>query len=369
MSKKLVITGAAGLLGWHTEWRFKSTGEYEVQPLDRDAFNDDAKLEGALKGADAVIHLAGINRDDDNALEFGNIDLAKRLVAALERTDVKPHVIYSNSLHRTVDNHYGRGKAGVNSVLAAWAASISAPYTELVLPHVFGEGGKPFYNSGVHTFCKLIVDGEKLEINPEGRFELLHAGAVAERCIEIIESGETGERVLAGEPIAVPVLAEKLQAMHESYISGVVPDLRNALDLALFNTLRSFLYPEHYPQMLTLHRDNRGSLFEAEKNHNGGQAFLSTTKPGITRGNHYHFNKIERFLVVNGRASIEIRKLGSDVVKSFEVSGDQPCYIDMPTLHTHSITNIGDTEMLTLFWSHEIFDPETPDTFAQPVRN
>ena len=124
---------------------------------------------------------------------------------------------------------------------------------------------------------------------------------------------------------------------------------------------------DYYPVKLNLRTDARGGLFEAVKTHQGGQTFLSTTHPGITRGRHYHHHKVERFLVVSGQAEIRIRRLFEADVKVFKVSGVEPCFIDMPTFHTHEITNVGDTDLLTLFWSHEIFDPSHPDTYSEPV--
>ena len=139
------------------------------------------------------------------------------------------------------------------------------------------------------------------------------------------------------------------------------------MDLDLFNTYRSYLYPRHYPVTLPLHSDARGHLYEAVKSLHGGQCFISTTKPGITRGNHYHTRKLERFLVLNGDAVIRIRKLLTGDIVEFKVSGAAPQYIDMPTFCTHDITNMGQSDLMTLFWAHEIFDPQRSDTIREPV--
>jgi len=170
-------------------------------------------------------------------------------------------------------------------------------------------------------------------------------------------------------PMRVSELLDRLSAFDQNYRGQLIPDVREPIDLYLFNTYRSYLFPHHYPVDLQLHEDMRGGLFEAIKSYNGGQCFLSTTKPGITRGNHYHTAKIERFLVVGGNGLIRIRKLFSEDISEFEVAGDRPQYIDIPTLHTHNITNVGESDMTTLFWSHEIFDPESPDTFPEPVQH
>lgn len=366
---KIVITGANGLLGHHGHCYLRAMEQYrhDIVALDRALFNNDTKLEQAVANADAVIHCAGINRDRDEVVEAGNIELAKRLVFALERTGATPHVFYANTTQRERDNAYGRGKAGAHRVFSEWSESHRTLYTELVLPHVFAEGGRPFYNSAVLTFCYQIANGEDLSINGQGMLELVHAQDIAAAIVDNLERGRGGELRIKGCEISVAEAAGKLITMHRSYSEGIIPDLRDRFDLQLFNTLRSFMYPAFYPRMLKLHTDDRGSLFEAVKNRNGGQAFLSTTKPGITRGNHYHFDKVERFLVVKGQAVIRIRRLLDDHVEEFHVSGEAPAFVDMPTLHTHSITNTGDDELLTMFWSHEIFDPQQPDTYFEPV--
>ena len=366
---KVVVTGSAGMLGEHMLHHLRAAGfgSSDVVAVDRSAFSDDGFLSKALDNCDVVVHLAGINRASDEDLERGNIEIASRLVGVMKASNTRPHLVYSNTLHESADNSYGRGKRGAHACFSQWANSEGAKYSELILPHVFGEFGKPFYNSGVHTFCHQLVNNEQPEINPDGQFSLLHAGDVAEQVLQVIRGGSTGRLVLKGETITVPEVVGRLQSMYESYTNNVIPAFTSRLNLQLFNVLRSFMYPDYYPVSLTLHTDNRGSLFEAVKTGHGGQAFLSTTKPGITRGNHFHFEKIERFLVVSGEAVIRIRRLGTDDVKEFHVSGETPCFVDMPTLHTHSITNTGDSELLTMFWSHEIFDPEKPDTYAEMV--
>ncbi|WP_419308082.1 NAD-dependent epimerase/dehydratase family protein [Chromohalobacter israelensis] len=366
---KIVITGANGLLGRHVHLHLRAQEAYrdELVLLDRDKFNDDVQFLDALSGAECVIHCAGINRDSDDRVENGNRELADRLRHALQESGASPHVFYANTVQRNRDVPYGRGKLAAHQIFAEWAEQTDARYTELVIPHVFGEGGRPNYNSAIHTFCHQLAQGDDLAINGGGQLELLHAQDIAAAIVAAFERGQTGELRLQGRSMSVATAAGKLVDMHRSYTSDVIPDLRDTLDLQLFNTLRSFLYPGYYPKALKLHSDDRGALFEGVKNHNGGQAFLSTTKPGITRGNHYHFNKVERFLVVKGQAVIRIRRLLDDRVEEFHVSGDSPCYIDMPTLHTHSITNTGNEDLLTMFWSHELFDPQNPDTYFEPV--
>ncbi|KAA3652436.1 MAG: NAD-dependent epimerase/dehydratase family protein [Proteobacteria bacterium] len=364
---KIGITGAEGLLGFHLRARLQALGGHEVRLANRATFSTEASLDAFVNGLDGLAHFAGMNRGEEHEVEAVNAALAEALVAAMRRTCSAPTVVFSNSTHVDRDTGYGRGKRRAAEVLGAWATDCGVSFTDLVLPHVFGEFGKPFANSVVSTFCWQLANGETPEIHVDGLLELVHAQAVAERCLSAMQSSENGRVRMAGEPIQVSGLLERLNALHAQYGAQIVPALNDPLTLRLFNTLRAYLFPKHYPVPLQLHTDNRGSLFEAVKTHQGGQTFLSTTRPGITRGNHFHLRKVERFLVVSGDAEICLRKLFSDEVVRFRVSGAAPCYIDMPTFHTHSITNVGSTEVVTLFWANEIFDPADPDTYAEAV--
>lgn len=367
-SGTIVITGASGLLGTHLRYRLHALPcRWNVISLDHGQFNDDVRLRDALASADAVIHCAGINRDEDAALERGNERLAQRLVDMLRQTSSTSYLCYANSIQCHADNPYGRGKMAAHRIFHDWSQSTNVTYCELVLPHIFGEGGRPYYNSAVSTFCHQLSIGESLSINGKGALELIHAQDVVATIIDALECTRAGTLRVRGKPMSVAGVAGKLIEMHASYINDVIPDLRNVFDLHLFNTLRSYMFPDFYPRSLLLHTDERGSLFEAVKGRNGGQVFLSTTRPGITRGNHFHIDKVERFLVIKGRATIRLRRVFDDHVLEFSVSGERPEFIDMPTFYTHSITNVGEDELLTLFWSHEIFDVNNPDTFYEPV--
>lgn len=366
---KIVLTGADGLVARHVHCTLHTLAAYRdnINPINRTQFNNPHDLGVALQDSDVVIHCAGINRSTPEQLENGNRLIAEQLVNTLELLGSTPHIFYTNTTHSERDDPYGRGKSAANMVFFKWADKHHAKYTELILPHIFGEGGKPNYNSAIHTFCQQLTRGEILSVNPTGILELLHAQDVAKSIIKAIEEEHDGTLRLNGAQISVFDVAEKLTKMYEDYVNDLIPDLRNTLDLQLFNTLRSFLYPKYYPKSLIQHCDRRGTLFEAVKSLNGGQTFLSYTNPGITRGDHFHLKKFERFLVLHGEAIIRIRRLFDSHTDEFYVSGSSPSFIDIPTLHTHNITNVGNEKLLTLFWSNEIFNPEIPDTFFEPV--
>lgn len=370
---KIVITGAGGLIGWHAAVRVHAANcaarfdgtdaPYDLVVLDHADFDDDAALHAAIRGADAVLHFAGVNRAPEDVVEAANPAIARRLALACSTIESRPHVVYANSTHATSDTPYGRSKRIAGEILSG----IGGRYSDLVLPHIFGEGARPRYNNVTATFIEAVIAGEAPEINPEGRVSLLHAGAAAQAALDAITKAQTGTLRPASRDIAVTELFDLLQQFHANYQANIYPDLGDPFTVALFNSYRAALYPSGFPRPLKQNTDARGTLFEAVKGGGGGQTFLSTTQPGITRGDHFHLNKVERFLVVQGEAMIRIRKVLSDEVWEYRVSGDAPAPVDMPTLHTHSIENIGDTELLTLFWTHDLFDPASPDTFADKV--
>jgi len=371
---KIVITGAAGLIGWHAAARlhaqncgarFRGEAEpYKLVTLGHADFENPQQLKNALEGADAVLHFAGVNRASDEEVESGNPRIAQILADMCKELGVKPHIAYANSTHAVSDTPYGRSKRIAGEILERAATK----YTNLILPHIFGECARPFYNNVTATMIHQILAGENPTVNPEGKVQLLHAGAAAQAAIDAVVNGQTGDIVPEPRPMTVPNLLEKLQEFHRNYYENKFPDLTDPFDLALFNTYRAADYPNGFPRVLKLNADPRGTLFEATKSlGGGGQTFMSWTEPGITRGDHFHLGKVERFLVVKGEANIRIRKVLSDEVWEYKVSGDAPAAVDMPTMHTHSIENTGDTPLLTLFWTHDLFDPQAPDTFADPV--
>ena len=364
---KIGITGIDGLLGWHLRAYLHGGRKATVRGVDRPTYSDPRSLADFVQDVDAVVHLAGVNRGNDAELEETNIDLTNRLIAACEKTGSKPHIVFASSTHADRDTAYGRSKRACAAKFRQWSDKNRANFTNLVLPHVFGEFGKPFYNSVVSTFCYQIANREAPTIVTDGDLELVHTQEVATRILQVIGKGESGDNREQGRSIKVSELLAKLNEIARLYNCQIVPDLRDLLDLRLFNTFRSYLFPKYYPVTLSVHADSRGALFEAVKSRNAGQMFFSTTKPGVTRGNHYHTRKFERFLVTSGEAVIRLRKLFSGEIVEFRVSGSNPQYIDMPTFYIHNITNIGSTDLVTVFWAHEIFDKDDSDTYPESV--
>ncbi|MBC7782018.1 MAG: SDR family oxidoreductase, partial [Proteobacteria bacterium] len=302
--------------------------------------------------------------------------LARALVDALRALDATPHLVFANSTHALADGAndavgastpYARSKREATAILGEWASATGARYADIGFPHLFGECGRPFYNSAIATFCHQLAHSEAPRIVVDAELELLHAQRACDAMLDVIDAGTVGTSAPPGARMRVSEALQRLRALDATYADGTLPSFPTGFELDLFNTLRAYRFPHRYPVATGLRSDARGRLFEAVKTGHGGQCFASWTHPGIVRGNHFHRRKIERFLVASGEASIRVRRLFSSEVHTFDVNGETPVFIDMPTLHTHDIRNTGMGELFTLFWSHEIFDARAPDTYAEAV--
>jgi UDP-2-acetamido-2,6-beta-L-arabino-hexul-4-ose reductase len=350
----IAVTGAGGFLGWHTRVLARALGLPDPVPAGRLDAPD--VLASRLDGAERVVHLAGVNRGDVTQ----NVELARALVEGLKRCATPPKtVVFANSVQAGNGTPYGDAKAEAAQVLAEATRWSGSSFVDLRLPNLFGEHGRPHYNSVVATFCRMLATGGEPHIEQDRPLELLHAGDAAALLL--------GREAPAAQRRTVRQLADRLGYFAALYRVGDLPDLVDRFDVRLFNTYRSHCFPGN-AVALKRHADDRGELFEAVRAHGGGGAtFCSATNPGVTRGQHFHLAKVERFLVLRGEAEIRMRRLLHDDVVSFRVCGAKPTVIDMPTMWAHSITNVGDGELLTLFWSNQILDPANPDTFAEPV--
>ncbi|HLM76381.1 MAG TPA: NAD-dependent epimerase/dehydratase family protein [Polyangiaceae bacterium] len=367
--RRVGITGAGGLLGWHLRARLHARGEVSIVPIHTEAFSDEAALRDLIASCDVLVHCACKITGEGEEILRVNKEIDERLTSALDAAGRPIPLVFASSTHVERATPYGEAKRRSEAHLARWAEARGAPKTSLLFSNIFGEGGRPFHNSVVATFCHQVARGLEPTIFTDAELTLIHAQDAAGEIIEAMEGGGPNVRRPGGTRKRVSEILQAIREIDGEYrASGVVPDLRDPFRLSLFNTYRSHLFPDAYPTPLALREDARGALFEAVKTRHGGQAFLSTTKPGITRGNHFHLRKLERFCVVKGSAVIRIRRLFSDKIHAFEVSGNTPVVIDIPTLHSHTIQSTSDEELLTLFWSSEIYNPADPDTYAEPVQ-
>lgn len=361
---RILLTGAAGFLGWHTRVRLHAQGGHTVIPITRETW---PTIPSAVTEADAIIHIAGVNRAADDAdVLHGNVALAETLGAAM---DIRPglRVVYANSTQSGNGTPYGRGKAQALDVLTEAARRSGGSVVDVRLPNLFGEHGRPHYNSFVASFVDACVRDEVPHIQ-DNDVRLLHAQDAAQILIDALTS--TQVRV-EPDPASRSVreVWQLLTEFRDAYATGDFPDLSTGFRVDLFNTYRAALIPHAYPIHLIPHTDDRGTFVETVRSHGGeGQSSISTTAPGVTRGEHFHLRKIERFAVVHGQATVALRRMFTDEVLTFSVNGSAPVAIDMPTGWAHNITNTGEGTLITQFWSDELFRPAAPDTFAEPVR-
>ncbi|AZQ76775.1 SDR family oxidoreductase [Flaviflexus ciconiae] len=362
---EVALTGARGFLGWHAKVALRESNTFAREiPV---GTNFDLKsATNAVTGVSRLIHIAGVNRATDNEVQDGNVLFAKQIAEALRNSESPPSVIaYANSSQAGNGTVYGEAKAKAGDILASVASELDLKYVDLRLPNLFGEHGRPFYNAVTATFSHLLARGEAPTVEHDKQLTLLHAqnaadlltGAASEESQSALEIKET-----------VSGLLSRLTGFADIYQTGEIPDITNRFDRDLFNTYRSFTFDSLTPISLARHADNRGAFFEIIRSHGGsGQSSFSTTVPGITRGDHFHRRKVERFTVLAGQATIAMRRLFTEEVHTFEVTGDTPMAIDMPTMWAHKITNTGDDLLYTSFWTNDIFDPVNPDTIAERV--
>ena len=367
------ITGQSGFIGSYLYNYIKLFPEnYEVIDFDRDFFNDDIALQTFVSKCHVVVHLAGVNRHNSaEMIHDANINLATQLIKALECTGSKPFVIYSSSVQEHQENIYGKAKKEARLLFEQWAGKHGAEFCGMIIPNVFGPFGNPFYNSVIATFSYQLTHGVIPKIETDKNLPLIYVGELVEKIRIIIDekSGGASQEIPETNLIKVSEVLDKLTVFKTMYLDkNTIPKLSNVFEINLFNTFRSYIdIGQKYPVPLQVNMDNRGYLVEIIKEFTGGQSFFSITKPSITRGNHYHTRKIERFCVLKGEALIKLRKVGSDVVCELYVSGAMPTTIDIPIWYVHNITNTGKDELLTLFWCNEVFDVNDTDTYFEIV--
>jgi UDP-2-acetamido-2,6-beta-L-arabino-hexul-4-ose reductase len=366
------ITGQNGFIGKHLKNTLELLHDnFEVIPFERNYFETSTILQEFVRKCDVIVHLAGLNRhEDEQEIYNKNIDLARTLIEACTRTDSLPHIIFSSSTQEDSDNLYGQSKKIAHELFTDWAKSESTSYTGLIIPNVFGPFGQPFYNSVVATFCHQLTHNENPVIKKDGNLRLIYVSELVEEIVKHIFSKTDGKIYVPHTfEIKVSDLLFKLNSYKEDYLEkGIIPNITEVFNRNLFNTFLCYIdFDNFFPFHLTKHTDDRGSFVETVKLHTGGQVSFSSTVPGITRGNHFHTRKAERFAVISGKAKIEFRKVDCDKVYSFELDGDSPSFVDMPIWYTHNITNIGKETLLTIFWINEHYNPEDGDTYFVEV--
>jgi UDP-2-acetamido-2,6-beta-L-arabino-hexul-4-ose reductase len=376
--KKIGITGEAGFVGYHLYQTLQLDDSVKLVPFKREWFEAPERLATFVNDCDTIVHLAAMNRHEDPQVIYDtNVDLVKRLIEACNLAAGETHVLFSSSTQEDQDNLYGQSKKEGKRLLTAWAENSNGTFTSLKVPNVFGPFGKPNYNSVVATFCHKVAHGETPSILKDGEVGLIYINQLVKEIVGAIKSKDNSaifgkssyELSIAPQyHVQVSELLDRLNQYKSDYIEqGIFPDLSDGFGKDLFNTFRCYVPADHYPVLYTKHTDPRGSFVEIARTQTSGQFSFSTTVSGITRGNHFHTRKAERFAVISGKALIQLRKIGTDEVIDYYLDGENPSYVDMPIWYTHNIKNIGDSELITLFWINEPYNPDDADTYFENV--
>ncbi len=370
--KRILVTGAKGFIGRNLCARLIRTNGLEVFSYDRD--NEEVELEEWLNRADIVFHLAGINRPRNvEEYEKGNSVFTSRICEILRQLGRTPKIVMSSSIQAELDNPYGVSKRRAEEYLRAFSQETGASISIYRLKNVFGKWCRPEYNSVTATFCHNIANDMPISISdPRREIELMYIDDLVERFLEELDGSKGLETCFAPDTvpstrITLGELAGRIQTFHEMRTNLMTPDFSERFNQCLYATYLSYVKPEMLEYGLEVKADPRGSLAEFIKSRHFGQIFVSHTHPGITRGNHYHHTKTEKFFVIAGQGLIRMRHIEDYDVREYRVSGTDYRVIDIPPGYTHSISNIGEGEMITLFWANEVFDPNHPDTYYLEV--
>jgi len=369
---KALVTGAGGFIGRHVVEALRRQPGMEV--MEFDVQHPPPVLAEALAQADFIFHLAGVNRPQNvSEFETGNAGFTEELCARLTQLGRQPIFVLSSSIQAGLDNPYGVSKRLAEEALAHWTSSAGGRAVIFRLKNVFGKWCRPNYNSVTATFCHNIAHDLPITIADAQRdLDLVYVDDVVAAFLSVMNQRPASgvcefREVERSFKVTLGDLAARIRSFRESRRTLVLPSLEDEFNKRLYATYLSYLDGADFAYSLDIKTDNRGNLAEFMKSAQFGQIFVSRTKSGITRGNHYHHTKTEKFLVLEGEAVIRFRHIAGQEILEHRVAGKDLKVVDIPPGYTHSIENVGSTEMLVLFWASEIFDPQRPDTFAMPV--
>ena len=369
---KILITGSNGFIAKNLIEHLKRDESLQLYLFSKkDSLNI---LETYAKEADFIFHLAGVNRPKDiNEFYEGNSNLTKTIVQILKENNKNTPILLSSSTQSELDNDYGKSKLKAENILIDYSQSTQAKIFIYKLPNVFGKWSKQNYNSVISTWCYNIANDLNIQINDEKvELNLVYVDDVIKSFIEQLNVYKIENYYVEIETIYKKTLGEirdLLFAFKENRVNLIIPNVASGFERALYGTYLSYLPTDNFSYTLKGHKDDRGTFYEILKTLDSGQFSLSTTLPGITRGNHYHHTKNEKFLVVHGQALIEFRHIVTNEIISHEVSDKKMEIVEMIPGYTHNIKNTGDYEMVLFIWANESFDQNNPDTYFLEVRN
>jgi UDP-2-acetamido-2,6-beta-L-arabino-hexul-4-ose reductase len=364
----VAVTGAAGFIGRNLVVRLEELG-YDVRQITRASTVEET--EAALAAVDAVFHLAGAVRPLDPGEFVRTAAFANRVAAEIAKSGRRPLVVYSSSRKASEDTDFGRCVRACEEAILGLGERGEANVAVYRLPNVFGKWARPDYNSCVATFCHNLARGLPIRIDdPAAPLSLLYVDDLIEQWRALMDRPPPANGYLEAEQVwdtTVGELAATLSVFAQGRRGGQIENVGSGLLRALYATFIAALPTEAFSYPLVAHTDPRGSFAEVFKTRGGGQVSVLTAQPGVTRGGHYHHTKVEKFLVVSGRARFRFRHIRSDETFELTTSGEEPVVVETIPGWTHDITNVGDGVMVSLLWASEIFDRSRPDTVPMPL--
>lgn len=368
---KILVTGAKGFIGKNLIATLEQLEGMEIYQYDIDT--DKLRLDIYTKDCEFVFHLAGVNRPQ-NVEEFmvGNFGFTSELLESLKNNNNNCPVLITSSTHAVLDNPYGQSKKEAEDLLFSYGKETGTKVLVYRLPNLFGKWCRPNYNSGVATFCNNIAHDLPIKVNdPNVIMNLVYIDDVVEELINALNGNETREGDYCVVPLVYTIklgeIVELLYSFKNSRVDLSIPYMADDFTKKLYATYLSYLPEEQFSYPLKMNEDNRGSFTEIIRTLERGQISVNISKPGITKGNHWHHTKNEKFLVVSGTGVIRFRKIDSNNIIQYFVNGETLEVVDIPTGYTHNIENLGDSDMVTIMWANECFDPEKPDTYYLEV--
>jgi len=368
---KILVTGAKGFVGKNLIAELTNRGYTQIFEYDLDT--DQVLLDTYTAECGFVFHLAGVNRpQDESEFDSGNREFTSELLKHLRQHQNSCPIVVSSSIQAERDNPYGISKRAGEREVFTHAKRTGAKVMVYRLPNLFGKWCRPNYNSVVATFCHNITRDLDISINdPDAEMTLCYIDDLITEFIKALEGNPNQNGRYCFVPttykICLGELADLIRSFRESRENLSISNMQHELSRKLYSTYLSYLPEDKFGYELKMNCDNRGSFTEFIRTPERGQVSVNVSKPGITKGNHWHHTKNEKFLVVTGSGFIRFRKVDSDEIIEYAVSGDKLQVVDIPPGYTHSITNVGDSDLVTIMWANECFDPDKPDTYYLEV--
>jgi len=368
---KILITGAKGFIGKNLISELKNQGYNEIYEYDKE--NTENELNKYTKDCDFIFHLAGVNRPQ-NPEEFmeGNFGFTDTLLKKLEANQNKSPILITSSIQAELDNDYGKSKKAGEELIFEYGKRNKSKTYIYRLPNVFGKWCRPNYNSVIATFCHNIANNIDITINDENKeLTLAYIDDVVKEFINCLKNEPSESNEFCNIPVThtkkLGEIAQLIKSFKESRNNLLIPNMEDEFTKKLYSTYLSYLNENDFSYPVKMNIDERGSFTELFKSIDRGQVSVNVAKPGITKGNHWHHTKNEKFVVVSGEGLIQFRKLNEEKVIEYKVSGEKIEIIDIPVGYTHNIKNIGTTDLITVMWCNELFDKEKPDTYFMEV--